>query len=257
MKLQTAIKSNTSAMWLTIIAAALLRITHAAGVAFYISWSIVFFTMKGKQKIANGFAFFEMFISICYYWLRIMWNDAGEFEMNFYIIPALSFAIVMPWSLKFYAGMVGDDHQEIKGPEKINIHIKDTKDKTIDSDHLNDINVYHSIGQPYSDSDILKFQRDVAIDLNDKNQAKIDELLQEKEAILKSSFDQFKDQEGQIRELTQVSADTVKELNDMTDVRNRLASELSILRNKLKRYEPLAEEPEEDDQWSKGAVKKS
>jgi len=85
-----------------------LREAQAAGVALYVSWSIVYNTLKGNLKIAFRFAMFEMFISVCYYWLRLMF-ETGSFEWNWYIIPAFAFALMLPLSLKEGASYIKDE----------------------------------------------------------------------------------------------------------------------------------------------------
>ncbi len=122
------VKSNLANFWLTIFGVLILspnvfyvfykisvempwpylREAQAAGVALYVSWSIVSNTMKGNLKIALRFAVFEVFISVCYYWLRLMF-ETGSFEWNWYIIPAFAFALMIPLSLKEGASYIKDE----------------------------------------------------------------------------------------------------------------------------------------------------
>ncbi len=123
--LLTNITSNKTALYLTLSAVVVLfpnvfyvfykvagdmpipglQMAQALLVAVYISWSIVYFTLKGDTRTAVGFATFEMFISFFYYWLRLMYEH-GHFEWNWYIIPAIAFAVFLPWSVKNYAGSI-------------------------------------------------------------------------------------------------------------------------------------------------------
>jgi len=83
-----------------------LRLTQALIAGVYVSGSIAYFTLRGETRIAYAFAIFEMFISFFYYWNRLMFDDAGNWHMNWYIIPACLIAMFLPWSVKNYASVV-------------------------------------------------------------------------------------------------------------------------------------------------------
>lgn len=70
----------------------------AAGVALVLSASIMFYTLRGNIKMASYFAWFEMSISAYYYttWIGLDWG----------LIPAYSFTLMLPTSLKWYAAEV-------------------------------------------------------------------------------------------------------------------------------------------------------
>src|ERR1700748_143707 len=67
----------------------------SAGVAIIIAASIMIYTVRKNAKMANYYAWFEVSISAYYYISTIGWNWG--------LIPALSFAIIMPVSVKNYA----------------------------------------------------------------------------------------------------------------------------------------------------------
>lgn len=67
----------------------------SAGVAIIIAASIMIYTLRKNDRMASYYAWFEVSISAYYYISTIGW-DWG-------LIPALSFAIIMPISVKNYA----------------------------------------------------------------------------------------------------------------------------------------------------------
>lgn len=160
MNLTKKVKSNESAFWLTIFAVLILspnvfymfysvstempwpylREAQAFGVALYISWSIVYNTLKKRVAIASYYALFEMGISMCYYWLRLMYEN-DRFEWNWYIIPAFAFAIILPWSVKNYASTIED-----------------------------------SVGEIESDMNKIKLERDIAINLSNRRLEEIERI---------------------------------------------------------------------------------
>lgn len=91
-----------------------LRIIQAIGVALLIAFAIVYYTVKKNKKVALGFAWFEFFISTCYYWISLMVTPDG-IVWNWYFVPAMAFAIVLPWSVKSYADEINLEEGKIEG----------------------------------------------------------------------------------------------------------------------------------------------
>lgn len=135
MNIIKAIKSNNSAFWQTMLGVLILSpnvfyvfyqiaihgvdqpflryiiTAQSVAVAIYVSWSIVYNTMKKQINQALYFCYFEIFIAGCNYWLRLMFDDTGEFKFNGYIFAALAFTIMLPLSVKAYAATIKDDEE--------------------------------------------------------------------------------------------------------------------------------------------------
>jgi hypothetical protein len=200
MSLIKSVKSNLANFWLTIFGVLILspnvfyvfykisvempwpylREAQAAGVALYVSWSIVYNTLKGNLKIAFRFALFEVFISICYYWLRLMF-ETGSFEWNWYIIPAFAFALMLPLSLKEGASYIKDEDSEALTNEQRThdwtYKLKDgalsmTKEPIaplVDPEFIKELKIkVEEFKAVSSELGKMKIERDAAIDLTNK-----------------------------------------------------------------------------------------
>jgi hypothetical protein len=145
MNIIKAIKSNKSAFWQTLLGTTILAPNvyyvfykiiswgvdpatlkipyileaHAVAVAIYVSWSIMYNTMKKQINMALYFCYFEIMVSGCNYIIRLMFDAEGNFYFNGYIIMAMAFTIMLPMSVKAYAATIKDDEEEEKPGEKL------------------------------------------------------------------------------------------------------------------------------------------
>jgi hypothetical protein len=108
-----------------------LREFQAGGVSLLISGFIMYYTLKQNYAMAERYAWFEFFISCCYYWLRLMFDKDGNFYFNFYIFPGLAFAYILPWSVKNCARSIEIETQNINDVIELN---KTLEGKLLDKD---------------------------------------------------------------------------------------------------------------------------
>lgn len=78
------------------------------GVALIVAASIMIYTIRKSEKIAYYYSLFEMSISAYYYIQIIGWDWA--------LIPALSFTVMLPISVKGYTKEIDED-LEVKEPK--------------------------------------------------------------------------------------------------------------------------------------------
>ncbi len=81
------------------------REIQAAIVALIISGSILYYTAKKNLEYASKFAYFEFFVSCCYYFESLIMTT-GHPVFNWHIFPAIAFAYMLPWSVKGYAASI-------------------------------------------------------------------------------------------------------------------------------------------------------
>jgi hypothetical protein len=85
----------------------------SAGVALIIASAIMIYTLRKNQNQALFFAWFEVSISVYYYVMTIVRSD--EPYALWGLIPALSFALILPYSVRGYANeiRVPDDEPDL------------------------------------------------------------------------------------------------------------------------------------------------
>lgn len=95
---------------------------------------ILYFIVKKDFQMSERFAYFEWFISSCYYTIRLVIIPLLEDKnINWYIVPALALAYILPWSVKQCAKTITlEDSDEVKSLKA---------DNTLLANSLNDANI--------------------------------------------------------------------------------------------------------------------
>lgn len=82
---------------------------HSFGISILISGSVLFFTVKGKTKIAIGAAILESYFNICYYVLYIS-NSDSNWNLLFIAIPS---ALALPTALALFSHELVESNIEV------------------------------------------------------------------------------------------------------------------------------------------------
>jgi hypothetical protein len=83
----------------------------SAGVSLIVASSILIYTLRKNLRMAEYYSWFEVSISSYYYITIVGWDWA--------LIPALSFTIVLPVSVYYYAQELGDVTIDYNDPDLI------------------------------------------------------------------------------------------------------------------------------------------
>jgi hypothetical protein len=115
----------------------ILRVLVAMGIGIFISSALAIFTIKsdGKNRkilqIINIFFYFEVFTNLFYYFNSLIfskvdsnWNFANVDSKNWlYLIIAVPFAIIVPFAIKQFAGVISADDKldfgTVDGPPEV------------------------------------------------------------------------------------------------------------------------------------------
>jgi hypothetical protein len=115
----------------------ILRVLVAMGIGIFISCALAIFTIKsdGKNRkilqIINIFFYFEVFTNLFYYFNSLIfskvdsnWNFANVDSKNWlYLIIAVPFAIIVPFAIKQFAGVISADDKldfgTVEGPQEV------------------------------------------------------------------------------------------------------------------------------------------
>jgi hypothetical protein len=115
----------------------ILRIIVAMGIGIFISCALAIFTIKsdGKNRkilqIINIFFYFEVFTNLFYYFNSLIfskvdsnWDFANVDSKNWlYLIIAIPFAIIVPFAIKQFAGVISADDKldfgTVDGPPEV------------------------------------------------------------------------------------------------------------------------------------------
>lgn len=115
----------------------ILRVIVAMGIGIFISCALAIFTIKsdGKNRkilqIINIFFYFEVFTNLFYYFNSLIfskvdsnWDFANVDSKNWlYLIIAIPFAIIVPFAIKQFAGVISADDKldfgTVDGPPEV------------------------------------------------------------------------------------------------------------------------------------------
>jgi hypothetical protein len=115
----------------------ILRVLVAMGIGIFISCALAIFTIKsdGKNRkilqIINIFFYFEVFTNLFYYFNSLIfskvdsnWDFANVDSKNWlYLIIAVPFAIIVPFAIKQFAGVISADDKldfgTVDGPPEV------------------------------------------------------------------------------------------------------------------------------------------
>lgn len=94
-----------------------IRFSVSLGIGIFISSALAIFTLKhdgGKAsgKIINTFFYFEIFTNVFYFWNSLVFvNGFAETTVQqwLYLIIAMPFAYIMPYTIKKFAGVIASD----------------------------------------------------------------------------------------------------------------------------------------------------
>lgn len=133
--------SHTTLLMYSISAfsSSVIRFMVSLGIGIFISSALAIFTLKhdgGKAslKIINTFFYFEIFTNIFYFWNSLVFvNGFAETSMQqwLYLIIAMPFAYIMPYTIKKFAGIIASDRT-------LDFGSLDEKPMEVDEDGFND-----------------------------------------------------------------------------------------------------------------------
>lgn len=97
---------------------------HSFITALLISGAILYFTLRGKVKIAIGAAIFEAYMNICYYSIYITQNENPKYYLFWIAIPS---SIALPSILALFSEEITEKQEKITEKNIVAL----LKDKTI------------------------------------------------------------------------------------------------------------------------------
>lgn len=145
----------------------------AFGIGIFISGALAIFTLKsdGKNKdinqIINVFFYFEIFTNIFYFWNSLIFIKGFENAVMqdwLYLIIAMPFAYIMPFTIKRFAGAIRTDESLKFGT----IDILPSAD--INSDEVENLDeiIKDKINNKINDLDLIKRGETLKVKVNDK-----------------------------------------------------------------------------------------
>jgi len=119
--------------------------THAYVISIIISCAILYFTLRGKRKIAIGAAIFEAYMNICYYTIFILSQEEPNYWLFLVTIPVSG---ALPAILAFFSDDVMDGEKQQHTQEEM-----DRLRNNIDS-----LNVSHGMISKHQEKQSKEFE---------------------------------------------------------------------------------------------------
>lgn len=109
-----------------------LKLIVALGIGVFISSALAIFTLKydgvdqNIKQLINVFFYFEIFTNVFYYWDSLIFSvgfEGAVLQDWLYLIIAMPFSFIMPFSIKKFAGVINSDEKlalgDIDAPDEL------------------------------------------------------------------------------------------------------------------------------------------